>query len=109
MLRLKAGRQETLILAIILVGAATLRLYGVTWDGGHWLHPDERQVYFVAADLALPTSLAEALTPDSPLNPGFFAYGSLSFYLLRLAATLVAPVWSALQDCDLAAEQMGDK
>jgi hypothetical protein len=97
-LRLKAGRQETLVLAILLIGAAALRLYGVTWDGGHWLHPDERQIYFVVADLALPTSLAEALTPNSPLNPGFFAYGSLSFYLLRLAATLVAPVWPALRD-----------
>jgi hypothetical protein len=97
-LRLKAGRQETLILVIILVGAAALRLYGVTWDDGHWLHPDERQIYFVVADLALPTGLAEALTPDSPLNPAFFAYGSLSFYLLRLAATLVAPVWPALRD-----------
>jgi hypothetical protein len=95
----KAGG-ETLILVLILAVGAALRLYGLNWDAGHWLHPDERQIYFLTAGLGWPQSLAEALSPDSPLNPGFFAYGSLPFYLLRLVAGLAAPVWPALQDPD---------
>ena len=91
---------EAPILALILVIAAALRLYGLNWDGGHWLHPDERQIYFVALGLDWPGSLAEALTPDSPLNPRFFAYGSLPIYLLRLVAALLQPFWPALRDPD---------
>jgi hypothetical protein len=80
--------------------AAALRLYGLNWDNGHWLHPDERQVYFVVMKLGWPRSLAEALSPSSALNPHFFAYGSLPFYLLKLVATLLQPLWPALRDPD---------
>jgi hypothetical protein len=97
---LKAARLEAVILALILAGGAVLRFNGLAWDDGHWLHPDERQIYFVVMDLDLPNSLAEALSADSPLNPGFFAYGSLPFYLLKLAVSLLAPAWPALQDPD---------
>ena len=87
-------------LLLILALSAALRLYGLDWDGGHWLHPDERQVYFVALELGWPSSLAQALSPESPLNPGFFAYGSLPIYLLRAVAALLASVWPALRDPD---------
>ena len=92
--------RKSLPLALILIVAATLRLYGLNWDGGHWLHPDERRIYFVVLELDWPHSLAEAMSPSSPLNPGFFAYGSLPFYLLKLAVTLLAPVWPALRGTD---------
>jgi 4-amino-4-deoxy-L-arabinose transferase-like glycosyltransferase len=85
-------------LLLILALSAAMRLYGLEWDAGHWLHPDERQIYFVALDLGWPASLAEALSPESPLNPGFFAYGSLPIYLLRAAAALLTPLWPALRD-----------
>ncbi|MFN2292649.1 MAG: ArnT family glycosyltransferase [Anaerolineae bacterium] len=88
------------LLGLILLAGAALRLYGLNWDEGHWLQPDERQIYFIALDLGWPTSLAEALSPESPLNPGFFAYGSLPIYLVRLAAVLLAPVWPAVRDSD---------
>jgi 4-amino-4-deoxy-L-arabinose transferase-like glycosyltransferase len=88
---------EILALLLILVIAAALRLYGLNWDGGHWLHPDERQIYFVVLKLDWPRSLAEALSPSSPLNPQFFAYGSLPIYLLKLVATLLQPFWPALR------------
>jgi hypothetical protein len=81
------------------VGAG-LRLYGLQWDAGHWLHPDERQIYFVATELGWPTSLAQALSPDSPLNPGFFAYGSLPIYLVRTITGLLAPLWPTVRDLD---------
>jgi len=78
--------------------AAALRFQGLNWDDGHWLHPDERKIFFVVLDLDWPNSLAEALSPDSPLNPQFFAYGSLPIYLLKLAVTALQPVWPALRD-----------
>jgi hypothetical protein len=87
-------------LALLLAAALALRLNGLNWDGGHWLHPDERQIYFLALDLAWPASLGEALSPDSPLNPGFFAYGSLPIYLLRTAAGLAGLAWPAPSDPD---------
>jgi hypothetical protein len=91
---------ETLALVLILLVAAALRLYGLNWDGGHWLHPDERQIYFIVLRLDWPGSLAEALTLASPLNPRFFAYGSLPLYLLKLVAALLQPLWPALRDPD---------
>lgn len=99
-MKLQEARWENLGLALILLAGAALRLHGLDWDGGQWLHPDERQIYFVTMELGWPSSLAEALSPASPLNPGFFAYGSLPFYLLKLVTALVAPVWPTLGDPD---------
>ena len=86
------------LLASTLIAGAALRLYGLNWDAGHWLHPDERQIYFITENLARPHSLSQALTPQSPLNPGFFAYGSLPFYLLKLVTALLSPFWPILRD-----------
>jgi hypothetical protein len=88
------------VLGLVLVVGAALRFYGLNWDAGHWLQPDERQIYFIALDLDWPASLAEALSPESPLNPRFFAYGSLPIYLVRLFAALLAPLWPAVHDPD---------
>jgi hypothetical protein len=91
---------RTLLLALILFAAAALRFYGLNWDGGHWLHPDERQIYFVVQRLGWPGSLGRALSPSSPLNPGFFAYGSFSIYLLKLAHALLSPLSPTLANPD---------
>jgi hypothetical protein len=93
-------RRETQILGLILLVGAGLRLYGLCWDDGQWLHPDERQIYFITTGLGWPSSLREALSPESPLNPGFFAYGSFPFYLLKAITALLAPMWPALRDPD---------
>jgi 4-amino-4-deoxy-L-arabinose transferase-like glycosyltransferase len=90
--------RQALPIILILVVAAALRFRGLNWDDGHWLHPDERQIFFVVLDLDWPSSLAEALSPDSPLNPHFFAYGSLPIYLLKLVVTVLQPLWPALRD-----------
>ena len=90
--------RQALPIILILIVAAALRIRGLNWDDGHWLHPDERQIFFVVLDLDWPNSLAEALSPESPLNPKFFAYGSLPIYLLKLAVTALQPVWPALHD-----------
>ena len=97
--RLANGLVITLPVVLIFV-AAIVRFYGLQWDSGHWLHPDERQIYFVTMGLSWPDSLAEALSPDSPLNPRFFAYGSLPIYLLRICASLLATVWPVIAYAD---------
>ncbi|MBN1399379.1 MAG: glycosyltransferase family 39 protein [Anaerolineae bacterium] len=87
----QARRQvlSTLILIVIVVGAFLMRVYNIKWDNGYLFHPDERQILLVADDLSFPWPPdASLLTPDSSWNPGFFAYGSLPIYLLRLLADL---------------------
>jgi len=74
---------ELLGLVVILLIAATFRLYGLAWDSGYLFHPDERKIILVASDLALPSHPLELFSTDSPLNPKFFAYGSFPVYLLR--------------------------
>ena len=90
--------RQALPIILILAAAAVLRFRGLNWDDGHWLHPDERQIFFVVMDLDWPSSLAEALSSESPLNPHFFAYGSLPIYLLKLVVTVLQPLWPALRD-----------
>ncbi len=104
---LRQNRFELLLILVLVVGAA-LRLYGVNWDDNHHLHPDERQITMVVSRLGLPPlsqwpsffAPPPLTTPadenpnfwdadTSPLNPHFFAYGSLPFYMLRLTSHLL--------------------
>ncbi len=62
-------------LFFILVLGACLRLYGLNWDQGHHLHPDERAIVMAVEKLSLHN-----------LNPKFFAYGNFPFYLLKAAS-----------------------
>ena len=74
----------------ILLLAAALRLAGLAWDGGQAVHPDERRILMVVGGLHWPRpwDWSQVLGPRSPLNPRFFAYGSLPIYLLRLLSAL---------------------
>ncbi|MBU3957410.1 glycosyltransferase family 39 protein [Patescibacteria group bacterium] len=65
-----------LIFAIIII-AAVFRFYGLNWDQGFHLHPDERMITMVAEKISL-----------SDLNPHFFSYGSFPLYLLKGAGAL---------------------
>lgn len=81
-------RKAKLIFFIILVTAFLLRAFPVDWDGGYYTHPDEAHIYNVVFQLDMPKSLEEFFSPESPLNPKFFAYGSFPLYLLKGAAGL---------------------
>ncbi len=70
------------LIAILAVGAL-LRIYGYNWDEGSTLHPDERAIGSAVGGLDLPHSWTQFWSPASPLNPHFFAYGSLPFYAMR--------------------------
>ncbi|HEY1390484.1 MAG TPA: DUF2298 domain-containing protein [Ktedonobacterales bacterium] len=83
---------------IIVLVALGLRLYGINWDANNHLHPDEREIVFKSMCLSLPgtprigncdpayTGAGWLLSPNSPLNPHFFAYGSFPLYLLAAVA-----------------------
>lgn len=102
------------LVGIILV-AFFFRLYGLNWDQGHHLHPDERFLTMVANAIKWPTSISEYLnTNQSPLNPHnvghhFFVYGTFPLFLVKWIAeslemgdynrlTLVGRAASALFD-----------
>ncbi len=76
-----------LLLILILLLAFFFRNFGINWDEGTHLHPDERMIIMVADRIRFPKVAAEwqsIFTPQSPLNPKFFAYGSFPIYLLKV-------------------------
>jgi hypothetical protein len=94
----------TLCLLILLPAALFLRAYGLNWDQGLFIHPDERRILMVAVGLSWPTDWRQLLSASSPWNPGFFAYGSFPIYLLRIMTWLVSlrsPDWSIYADACL--------
>jgi len=83
------NKEKILLLLIIALGAF-LRLYGLNWDQNQHLHPDERAIIMFTLPLNFPSSLSEFLSVSSPLNPHFFAYGSLPLYLLKAIGALAS-------------------
>ncbi|MFN3975036.1 MAG: DUF2298 domain-containing protein, partial [Dehalococcoidia bacterium] len=90
--------------ALLLLVALSLRLYGVNWDGGGLFHPDERAILWCVNDLGREASYyAERRfcgKANAPWNPGWFPYGSLPLYLLKGVQKAVAP-WKDLGMGDL--------
>lgn len=76
-------------LLLVLILAFTLRIYRINWDQGNHLHPDERAIVMFTMPLQFPKNLNEFLSPQSPWNPHFFAYGSFPIYLLKTVGNLV--------------------
>lgn len=66
-----------LLFFLIILLAFFLRFYGISWDLGRHLHPDERMIIMVSERISLKN-----------LNPNFFAYGSFPIYLLKATGTL---------------------
>lgn len=67
-----------ILLILILFVAAIFRFYGLNWDQGQHLHPDERMITMVAEKISF-----------ADLNPHFFAYGSFPIYLLKISGELM--------------------
>ncbi len=95
-------RHQYVLPLVILILGGGFRFYNLNWDSGYQLHPDERWIYMVLSGangnppLSWPTSWAQFFKTapcnnvpncgSSPLDPHFFAYGSLPFYLLAMLA-----------------------
>ena len=59
-----------LSLIIILLSGWAIRLYGLNWDQGHGVHPDERYITWVASSISLPDALDDVFDPQrTSLNP----------------------------------------
>jgi hypothetical protein len=87
--------KNKIILLLIVLLAFSLRIYGLNWDGGNHLHPDERFLTMVASDIKLPSSISQYFsTATSPLNPSsyppyqFFVYGTFPLFLTKLLAVI---------------------
>ena len=65
--------RDRVLLAVLLVWAAGLRLWALDFGLPSWLHPDEQFFFY------LPLRFF-----SGDLNPHFFAYPTLHFYLLSL-------------------------
>ena len=78
-----------IILIAIIFLAGIFRFYGIDWDQGYKLHPDERAIILTVDHLSPPQNLSDFLSPTSMWNPHFFAYGSFPFYLLYSAGHLL--------------------
>jgi hypothetical protein len=82
---------DKIVLLLILLLGGTLRFYGVNWDQGTHLHPDERAIIMAVERLHWPQTPAEKsaiFTHESTLNPKFFAYGNFPFYMLKILGNI---------------------
>lgn len=78
-----------LLMVVVLLAAVFFRFSGLLWGENSYLHPDERFLVWVAADISSVQNLDEYFdTPNSSLNPhnrghGFYVYGTLPMFLTR--------------------------
>ena len=81
---------DGLLFLVLLVGFY-LRVVGVNWDEGQYLHPDERFLMFVESSIQPVESLGEYFdTANSSLNPhnsghSLFVYGTWPIFMVRYA------------------------
>lgn len=86
------GAAEIILFLLILAAAAFLRTRGLLWGEYQYLHPDERFLIWVGADIRPVGNLGEYFdTANSSLNPhnrghGFYVYGTLPMFLARYTA-----------------------
>src|SRR5262245_44453876 len=88
-------------LILLLFTSISMRLYGLHWDDGNLIHPDERAIIWENADggrgkrgvseIGIPDSFDEFFSVESPLNTHWFPYGSFPIYLLKLASLVPNP------------------
>lgn len=71
--------KDKITFILILLLAYFIRIYGINWDQGHHLHPDERMLIMVA----------DKINFFKNLNPDFFNYGSLPIYILKGLSQLI--------------------
>ena len=71
--------KNKIALILILLAAFFIRIYGINWDQGFHLHPDERMLIMVA----------DRINFFKNFNPDFFNYGSLPVYILKGFSQLI--------------------
>lgn len=84
--------KEKILLTLIILLGFGLRFYGMNFDKTCCQHPDERAIVMFALPLSTPTNFEQFLSPESSLNPHFFAYGNLPLYILKGSAVIASVV-----------------
>ena len=86
---------ERNIIFFIFILAFCLRIIGLNWDQDNHLHPDERFLTMLTADISLPSTINQYFdTKTSPLNPynnpqyKFFVYGTFPVFLTKYVAVI---------------------
>ena len=110
---------ERNIIFFIFILAFCLRIIGLNWDQDNHLHPDERFLTMLTADISLPSTINQYFdTKTSPLNPynnpqyKFFVYGTFPVFLTKYVAvifngdnynsiTIIGRILSALLDSSI--------
>lgn len=87
--------KQKFFLFLLFILAFCFRIYGINWDHGQHLHPDERFLTMVETTIKLPGSIKQYFdTSNSPLNPSnypeyrFFVYGTFPVFLTKLVGQL---------------------
>ena len=103
-------RKVALWLLFVIVGIAlVLRLWGVNWDEGHHLHPDERFLSFVVNDVSVPSSIDDffdtSTSSFSPYNRNHnqFVYGTLPLFTTKISGEIAdelenKPIFSTISE-----------
>ena len=85
--------KNILLLFFIFIIALSLRIYGIDWDQGQHLHPDERFLTMVISTISRPQNIIHYFsTSTSPLNPynhpdyQFFVYGTFPLFITKYIA-----------------------
>jgi hypothetical protein len=80
------------LLFLIVVLSLAVRLFGLNWDQGQHLHPDERFLTMVSSSIKLPSDIYDYFVPQtSTLNPynngyNFYVYGTFPLLVTRAVA-----------------------
>lgn len=99
-------------LILLLCTSLGLRLYGLHWDSGNLIHPDERAIVWENTDggsgkrgvseIGMPDSISEFFSVESPLNTHWFPYGSFPIYLLKVVSLAPNPFFDSYSLSDYA-------
>ncbi len=84
--------KEKIFLLLIVILGLYFRLNGINFDETCCQHPDERAIVMFTTPISFPKTLDQFLSPQSPLNTHFFAYGNLPLYILKGLSVIVGQI-----------------
>ena len=93
-MRIMANVKNVLTILTIVILGFLIRLIGINWDQGTFLHPDERFFIMVTQELEIPSSIKNYFSQESTLrvnntNHKFYVYGTFPVALLKIISSLV--------------------
>jgi hypothetical protein len=92
-MRIMANVKNVLTILTIVILGFLIRLIGINWDQGTFLHPDERFLVMVTQELEIPSSIKNYFSPESTLrventSHKFYVYGTFPVVLIKVISNL---------------------